>query len=419
MGRQQNALMALALLPLCASAWDSRGEIGLEQWSYRFPGVEQQAREDLSSHVQLEIWQHSPEAPDTTTLKAFYRADEQDRQRTHGDIRDASWIHVGSGYEFRGGIRQVFWGVTEGEHLVDIINQTDFAENIDGKQKLGQPMLNLSLENGIHTLDLLVLPVSRQRTFPGEEGRLRLPWIVDTDLSRYQSSQGSHHVDYAARWQINTSNLRVGLSGFSGTAREPELQPVLDLSQLAFAPLGFRPGYQPVLAPYYPLINQVGLDAQLTQGDLLWKVEAVAHTGGLLNYHASDMGLEYTQVGAFGSGIDVGWLAEYLFDSRKDNTTTPFAHDILIGWRFAFNDPASTELLTSLIVDDQTHERVLTLEMHHRIGDAFRLDVESWLFGHTLPPQTAIDALAAPDFTHKLRPYGKDDFLRLELSWFY
>ena len=43
--------------------------------------------------------------------------------------------------KFRVGVGKVFWGVTESQHLVDIINQTDLVENIDTEDKLGQPML--------------------------------------------------------------------------------------------------------------------------------------------------------------------------------------------------------------------------------------------------------------------------------------
>ena len=35
------------------------------------------------------------------------------------------------------GLGKVFWGVTEFNHLVDVINQTDLVEGIDGEAKLG------------------------------------------------------------------------------------------------------------------------------------------------------------------------------------------------------------------------------------------------------------------------------------------
>ena len=56
------------------------------------------------------------------------------------------------------GLGKVFWGVTEFNHLVDVINQTDLVEGIDGEAKLGQPKINLSLINHWGALDFFVLP---------------------------------------------------------------------------------------------------------------------------------------------------------------------------------------------------------------------------------------------------------------------
>ena len=71
------------------------------------------------------------------------------------------------------GINSVFWRVVESNHLVDILNQTDLIEDIDGEEKLGQPMISLSTQQDWGGLSLFVLPWFRERTFPSEEGRLR------------------------------------------------------------------------------------------------------------------------------------------------------------------------------------------------------------------------------------------------------
>ena len=52
----------------------------------------------------------------------------------------------------------MFWGVTESVHLVDIINQTDFAGDIDGEDKLGQTMLSLMLQRDWGEITAFVLP---------------------------------------------------------------------------------------------------------------------------------------------------------------------------------------------------------------------------------------------------------------------
>lgn len=411
-----------ALAGQSAHALEVRGELGMEAWGFAQQGAQGQSQSDVAASAKIELWQHFNGEQDQLGFTPFFRIDHQDGERSHIDVREAAWLHVGDGYELRSGIRQVFWGVTEATHLVDIINQTDLVERIDGEQRLGQGMINLSLEREAQTLDLFLLTGSRKRTVHGEDGRLRLPVVIDNDLSAYESSRKSRRIDLAARWQLKMPALHVGFSGFSGTAREPEYQAVVDPARLVFTgpvPSGFQSGYAPTLAPYYPLINQAGLELQWTQGDLLWKLEAIQRNGGERDYHALDAGWEYTQVGAFGSAIDIGWLAEYLHDSRDEFAITPFEHDVLVGWRIAFNNAASSDLLASLIIDTETQEQLFSVEAHHRLSDAFRVGMELRVFNHTPAPQSAFDFLFRQDPEHKLRSFADDDYLRLELSWFF
>ena len=116
---------------------------------------------------------------------------------------------------------KVFWGVTEAVHLVDIVNQTDLVESLDGEEKLGQPMIDLSLIRDWGVVDLFVLPWFRERTFPSEDGRPRFAIPIDTHDPIYESSAEQHHVDFAARWSNSIGEWDIGLSYFYGTSREP------------------------------------------------------------------------------------------------------------------------------------------------------------------------------------------------------
>ena len=83
------------------------------------------------------------------TFAPFFRYDNTDSRRTHADLREAYLLlfgEIGEGeWELRVGVDQVFWGVTESQHLVDIVNQVDFVEHPAGEAKLGQPMVQLHL----------------------------------------------------------------------------------------------------------------------------------------------------------------------------------------------------------------------------------------------------------------------------------
>jgi hypothetical protein len=178
----------------------------------------------------------------------FLMLDQFDEERTHWDSRKLYWSYVADQFELRVGIRQVFWGVTESQHLVDIINQTDFVENIDGEQKLGQPMFNFVWIQDWGTIDLFILTGFRERYFPGRKGRLRFPIRVDTNYPLYESKTEKKHIDLAVRRTHTLGSFDIGISRFYGTNREPRFL------------TGFSSESNPKLIPFYDIIHQTGLD---------------------------------------------------------------------------------------------------------------------------------------------------------------
>ena len=162
------------------------------------------------------------------TLEAFYRLDSVDEERSHGDIRLGELLYFTDSWEVTVGLGRVFWGATEFVHLVDIINQTDQVEALDGEEKLGQPMVHLTVPRDWGTVEAFVLPWFRERTFPGENGRFRTPLPVDTDLAVYESGSEQQHLDLALRYSTTLANADIGLYYFSGTARDPVLLLALD-----------------------------------------------------------------------------------------------------------------------------------------------------------------------------------------------
>ena len=178
---------------------------------------------NLSIVFQPEFYHEWANGDMSLTVESYLRLDQHDSKRTHFDIRELFWQKVADSWELRIGIGKVFWGVAESQHLVDIINQTDLVENIDGEDKLGQPMVNLTWIQSWGTVDFFILPFFRERTFPGEEGRLRFPLPVDTDHAIYESDAEERHVDWAIRWSHTLGDFDIGAAHFYGTSREPGL----------------------------------------------------------------------------------------------------------------------------------------------------------------------------------------------------
>lgn len=296
---------------------------------------------------------------DSFDIIPFVRWDAGDAARSHFDVRDASWIHAGNGWESLLGISKVFWGVTESQHLVDIINQTDLVESPAEEEKLGQPMIKLTGFGQYGALDLFLLYRFRERTFPGRKGRLRGPLPFD-DLAA-QIERRSSDLDFALRWSHTFGDFDVAVSHFSGTGREPELRTTVT-------------GAAPYL--FYPMIGQTGLEAQATLGPWLWKAEAIHRTGGGQNHNAAVAGFEYTRFGIAQTAADLGLIGEYNYDSRGRSASTGLANDLFVATRWSANDTHDTTALVGLMFGLDADGHFLTLDGSRRIKNHMRLRIE-------------------------------------------
>lgn len=325
------------------------------------------------------------------TFRPFVRIDSADSERSHFDIRELFWSKADSDWELLVGISRVFWGVTESQHLVDIINQVDLVEDIDGEAKLGQPMARLSLVRSWGIIDLYVLPGSRERTFPGAGGRLRPELAIDTDDPVYVGGAGRGHVDLAARWSHSLGLFDVGLSHFWGTTREPRLVPRVDDQ-------GNRE-----LVPLYELISQTGLDLQATLGSWLGKVEAIRRAGQGPDFAAVTGGFEYTFWDVGGRGLDVGLLAEYLWDERGVDAATPYQNDLFVGTRVALNDSQSTQILAGLIEDLDGRGSSYLIEASRRVG-------ADWVV------ETTVRGFSGIPSGDPFAPFNSDSYLQVSVQ---
>jgi len=339
------------------------GSVSFESRTYQSsPLFTTQHREYLSAAFNPEYYMEWSNGDQGLIIAPFYRLDQHDSERTHFDLREFIWRLSKRDYDLKIGIGKVFWGVTESQHLVDIINQTDQVESPDGEEKMGQPMINLTLIKDWGFLDLFILPGFRERTFIGNEGRLRFPFTVNTKRSQFEATNGNQHIDLAARWTHSINIFDIGLSHFYGTNREPLLVPTDSTG-------GSR-------IPIYDIINQTGLDLQASLGGWLWKFEGIVRSGQARRFTAITFGFEYTLVGIIDSDADLGVIAEYLYDDRGSAATTIFENDLFVGARLAMNDVQSTALLAGFIFDDDSGSKLLRVEGSRRFGADWIIELE-------------------------------------------
>ena len=322
----------------------------------------------------------------------YLRWDATDDERNLADLREAYWAFEGDDYELLVGANTVFWGVTESVHLVDIINQTDFAGDIDGEDKLGQMMVSLMLQRDWGEITGFVMPAFRERTFAGVDGRFRPPLPVDTDNALYESSDEETHVDFALRYSHYIGDIDIGLNVFSGTSREPRFVPAADGQSLL---------------PVYDQIDQLGVAVQYTKEAWLWKLEAIARDGVTQSFAAAVGGFEYTFYQVSESTIDVGLLLEYQYDGRNEFEPVTIAdNDVFVGTRLAFNDVQDSAVLAGLSYDTDTGETFINIEAERRFGDNWFAELRV----------RAFNGAAQVDATTWLQ---KDDYVQLSLARYF
>jgi hypothetical protein len=381
------------LFHLSAFGVELAGNIVLEgRYFAEEPQYPAQQEHNASVVLEPELY-HSFTDGSSVLLKPFVRLDSNADERTHWDIREASFIYPAEDWELQIGISKVFWGATEFVHLVDIINQTDSVEDFTGEEKLGQPMLHLTVPQKQGMIEAFVLPWFRERTFPGEKDRLRSDPIIDTNLSQYESAAEQSHLDFALRYSHTFSNADLGLYHFNGTSREPNLLLGGDMRH-------------PVLFPSYHQIGQTGLDVQMTAGDWLLKGEALYRTGQGRSFAAAVCGFEYTFYGIYESGADLGIIGEYVFDDRADKSLTVVNNDVIGGFRLALNDAAGTEILAGLMKDVEFSTYMFSVEADRRFGEHLKLHMEA-LFFFDAAEQDAV------------LPFEQDSQLTVELQYFF
>jgi hypothetical protein len=375
--------------------FEATGKISTEVTIYADDGQfeNQDYRTNLSLSAEPEFYWAWNDQQDNLTFTPFFRKDQRDSERTHADIRELSWSHLEDNWELRTGFRKVFWGVTEFQNIVDVINQKDTVEGLDKEHKLGQPMVNLSLVKDWGIVDFYVLPGFRERTSAGLDGRLRAGLVVDDDTTTYEASNNDRHIDLAARWGYYYDVYDIGAHWYKGTDRTPQFNAISHNGEN-------------VLSAHYQQIEQVGLDVQATIDSWLWKGELIYQDNPVEDFWASQLGVEYTFYGIQDSATDLGVLFEYGKDQRGKQANSIMQNDIGIGARFDLNDTQSTTVLAGLIYDVDFHTTSFSVEGDRRIGEGWKASIEARVFstGNSNDPAAI---------------FAKDDYIKLTFDRYF
>lgn len=299
------------------------------------------------------------------TTQLTGRWDSVDDERSGGDIRELLWHHHGGLGHTRIGLGQVAWGVNEFFKITDIVNQKD-RRDLPYPKKLGQPMVASSFYWQDDLIELYTLYDVRDAWYPGEDGRLRYPILVDNDEAEYDRGQTGRW-DFAVRYKTRWGDADLALSHFYGMSRDPYYVFNSDFND-------------PRLIPVYEKVNQTSLEWVLPWQMLLLKGEAIVQTGGVEQYESVAVGMEYPWGPVGDTQVDLTLYSEAIWDSRDNIPTTLFDHDVALAGRLSFNDSADSHLMLGAIVDYEYNEAAGFLFFTRYLADSLVLNVAAQAF---------------------------------------
>ena len=351
-------------------------------------GKHRQSKNNYSFFTKGNFISYLDERDAKITISAIARYDEKDSERRYIDFQKLKYEQYFENYTFKIGNEIIFWGVNESFNIIDIINQSNLAEDMTGTKKLGQPLLSLAYDNNYGTIDLYLMPYFIERKFPSKNGRPRLALEVDQNSITYESSSKEQKLDFALRYSMVYDDYDIGIAHFHGNNRAPQLN--INPSTLKFN-------------PHYTTLSQTSLDIQATKGAWLYKLEALSAKDGNERHLGVAGGFEYTFYGIRDSQSDLGLVIEYSFDDRN---SYPFNNDSVAALRWTKNDINSTSLLAGMFIDMRGNSNRFIAEYEQRINNNVKLFIDATFNG----------SIDSQDFTYA---FEEDSVFSIKLARYF
>ena len=326
-------------------------------------------------------------------LRGFGRHDGFDRKRSALFPEEAYLEYKNNPLRVRLGYQLQTWTATEAFHPADLINSRYLDGSVQAPEKRGELMGSARLKLWSGNIEAFIMPLFSAPIFPSEDSRFRFgplgQSIGDLQILGRDGliSDDPWRLQYGARIQQTLFDTDLSLHFVRHIDRSlPIALITIDSSD---------PSAAPNVSLVYQALTQIGGTLQRVIGPVLFKAEAAYRDfeqpnrsqramlppPPLFNLTDRDhtliaIGLEYNlyhqtgesalliegQYAIWGEGKESGEGSLLLFDK-----------DLLLGWRYAFNDVADRSLTTSVIIDMETPEQLFFNAVYaQRIGDMWR-----------------------------------------------
>jgi hypothetical protein len=381
--------LALPTGPALAGDWASQGELGLEGRQFDDDDRELTPDRGLSLFGRLEL-EHSHGRLQEKT-RFYGRLDRYDQRRSVLVFEEA-WAQLGlERLRLRAGVDLVNWTATEAFHPADVINARNLDSDLENFEKVGEPMVALQLRLfSSTTVQVLAMPHRTAPVFASPASRLSFAPGIDLQGSRRMIDRDGALTD--SRWGPQAAiALRQVLGNADLTLHALEhldrSQPLVRVDPLTFTPLLI-----------FQTVRQLGGTYQQALGPLVLKLEgayrrfvaprdplpgvalgspesAAESAAGQPDHGQLAVGLEYGvshQGGSESTFLLEGQAVLGVDDATLRSTLSVFQRDVLVGYRFAFNDEAGKELMVGAIFDtERSGESLVMLSYQQRLGETW------------------------------------------------
>ena len=105
--------------------------------------------------------------------------------------------------------------------------------------------------------------------------------------------------------------------------------------------------------------------------------------------------------------MDIGLLAEYLYDDRDEWSLNAMQNDVFLGSRIAFNDTQDTSILIGGLFDNKSSSKIFSLEASRRFGSSLKAEIEARFLTNIDPTELI------------LSNFNNDSFFRVSITKYF
>ena len=407
-------LLGLFLATPAYAGWSSKGELAVEGRVFLDDDNDTTIDQGIGMMGRLQI-DHRHKAF-KERLRMYGRLDQQDPARTILVIEEAWAQWKFKPFKLKVGYDLLNWTATEAFHPADIFNSRNLDSDLQNYEKLGELMVSLSAKTALGNFTLYHMPTFTQPILPSPASRLSFSPGQEFAVSRLNASgkitDQWFAPQFGLRWRYAFDNADISLHGIHHQDRSQPTVIVVDNAPSAL----------------FQTVTQVGgtyqhvVDAFILKVEAAWRIfhKPSEEDQGIVFLDGSNgrpdhgrvaFGLEYGLAHEAGSESTLLVEAQSLVGTSRETAALldTFQADVLLGYRFAFNDVASTSFIISGIADvENLDEFIGSFSCERRFG-------ETWIAKASvriLHTEEATNLLEAKP----LQRIGKSDHISLQIT---